>query len=274
MTISWQRVSAATLKTILPTASGVYWQADAATFTLEIPDYARFWVRAGTIRYACLGDLGDATVRLFGGGLPAAAAWVQKGYLALHAAAVATPDGVVLFAGSSASGKSTLAAAMAQRGYPVLADEVAPLCLAGTAPLAIDATSNCSVLLWQDAIIKLDLDPADYTPLRYGLPRYIVNGLGIPCVSSLRTDVRAIYLLNLHNDPPILQMQLDGSRRVLAITNASFNRYLPQSPDFRQRTFLQLAVKLADVPTYRLVRPRAGWSISELADRVLEDITV
>jgi len=46
----------------------------------------------------------------------------RRGRLCLHASAVVTPDGAVLFVGKSGLGKSTLAAYLAQQGFAVLCD--------------------------------------------------------------------------------------------------------------------------------------------------------
>jgi hypothetical protein len=48
---------------------------------------------------------------------------VMRGYEALHAAAVDSPDGVVAIAGPSGAGKSTLAAELMRRGWPLFADD-------------------------------------------------------------------------------------------------------------------------------------------------------
>jgi hypothetical protein len=51
----------------------------------------------------------------------------MKGHEALHASAVATRTGVVIFCAASESGKSTLAYALSQRGYPQWADDAVVL---------------------------------------------------------------------------------------------------------------------------------------------------
>ena len=135
----------------------------------------------------------------------------------------------------------------------------------------MQSAPDCDVLLWQDALTNLGLDSTDHTPLRPGLSRFIVSGLGSPCAAPGATTVRAVYLLGNHNDATIQRQPLEGSQRVLALIGASFNRYLPQPPGLRQRMFLQLATKLVNVPVYRLLRPRDGWSASACADQVLED---
>ena len=48
----------------------------------------------------------------------------QRGLLALHASAVAMPDGLVVICGPSGAGKSTLAAVLAGRGHPLVADDM------------------------------------------------------------------------------------------------------------------------------------------------------
>jgi hypothetical protein len=275
MSVVWEEVAAAQLPSALaaPAAAGVYWQADADTFLLELPNVVRFLVERGAIRYARLGDdASAATVRMIGGGLPTAAAWVQRGCLALHAAAVATPAGAVVLAGASASGKSVLAATLAQRGYPILADEVTPLGVSDDCPLSLAAHQHAEPLLWQDALTHLGLDAVALTPVRPGLARFAVAGLAAPSPVADKPAVAAIFLLGVHNQPEVRCTQLEGRSRVLAVMNAAYNRYLPQSPALRQRTFLQVTAQLAATPVYWLLRPRSGWSAPAVADCLLEHI--
>jgi len=272
MSVVWEEVAAAQLPSALPApiAAGVYWQADADTFLLELPNVARFLVERSAIRFARLGEVDAATVRMVGGGLPTAAAWVQRGCLALHAAAVATPAGAVALAGASATGKSVLAATLAQRGYPILADEVTPLAVSDDCLLSLAAHQHAEPLLWQDALTHLGLDAAALTPVRPGLPRFAVAGLAAPPTVADKPAVAAIFILGVHNQPEVRCTQLEGRSRVLAVMNAAYNRYLPQSPALRQRTFLQVTAKLTATPVYWLLRPRSGWSASALADCVLD----
>lgn len=58
---------------------------------------------------------------LIGKVLPSAS--VMRGYEALHAAVIDTPDGVVAMMGAAGAGKSTLAAELMSRGWPLFADD-------------------------------------------------------------------------------------------------------------------------------------------------------
>jgi hypothetical protein len=63
-----------------------------------------------------------------------------RGYEALHAGAIATPDGAVAITAATGGGKSTLLAALLQRGQALMADDVLVLESRGTqAPLAFPA---------------------------------------------------------------------------------------------------------------------------------------
>lgn len=51
----------------------------------------------------------------------------QRGLLPLHAAALASPRGIILLVGESGAGKSTLSAALTARGLGLVAEDLAPL---------------------------------------------------------------------------------------------------------------------------------------------------
>jgi hypothetical protein len=69
-----------------------------------------------------------------------------QGYEALHAGAVATPDGVVAITAAAGGGKSTLLTELLQRGLDLMADDVLVLKSRGMeAPLAHPAPPSMTV---------------------------------------------------------------------------------------------------------------------------------
>ena len=70
--------------------------------------------------------------------------------LVLHASAVATPDGAIVFAGAPGQGKSTLATALALRGFPLVSDDFLVIDQSGAAPLALP--SGVAPRLWPDSV--------------------------------------------------------------------------------------------------------------------------
>uniref|UniRef100_B8HXX2 HPr kinase n=1 Tax=Cyanothece sp. (strain PCC 7425 / ATCC 29141) TaxID=395961 RepID=B8HXX2_CYAP4 len=76
-----------------------------------------------------------------------------QGVTCLHASAVVLQNRVVVFMGEAGAGKSTTAAAFAQRGYPVLSDDVVALVEANDRFMVQPAYPR--IRLWQESVIAL-----------------------------------------------------------------------------------------------------------------------
>ena len=72
-----------------------------------------------------------------------------RGVVCLHASVVASPAGAVAFVGPPQAGKSTTAALLAQAGYPVLSDDVAPLWLVNDVVMV--QPTHPRLRLWEDS---------------------------------------------------------------------------------------------------------------------------
>lgn len=82
----------------------------------------------------------------------------QRGYLVLHASAVALEGRVVVFVGSSGEGKSTTAAAMHRRGHPLLADDLVAVDLTGAEPTVYPGFSRVKLTYTAAAALGYDQD--------------------------------------------------------------------------------------------------------------------
>ena len=100
------------------------WESAPGLFLLEVDGVARYLVREGREIVVERAGNDDGAVTAFLLGSVLAACLQQRGILTLHASAMATDDGAVLFAGHSGVGKSTLMAALTERGYAMLSDDV------------------------------------------------------------------------------------------------------------------------------------------------------
>jgi hypothetical protein len=94
-------------------------------YWLQFPELADFRISPNAQEIHCfpLSDIPEHTIRhlLLDQVLPRCMA--HQGYLLLHASAVQTPHGLVLFTGPSGAGKSTLAGYFHQSGYPAISDD-------------------------------------------------------------------------------------------------------------------------------------------------------
>lgn len=145
-----------------------------------------------------------------------------KGTICLHASAILIEDKVVVLVGDSGAGKSTTAAAFAQRGYPVLSDDVVALVDRGDRFLVQPAYPR--IRLWKESVAALygspealplivptnptwdkrylDLTQPGYsfpaTPLPIGAIYFLGNRssrLAVPKIEAIATQQQLISLL-------------------------------------------------------------------------------
>jgi hypothetical protein len=96
--------------------------------------------------------------------LPIAAA--LNGLTPIHASAVSTPEGAIVFLGKSGAGKSTTALALAHHtGWPMLADDVCAISARAGTVVPLVHSGPAVSRLWQNTVEKLGVDTFGY-PLR------------------------------------------------------------------------------------------------------------
>ena len=108
--------------------------------------------------------------------------WHQRGQLPLHASAVGLNGKVVAIAGQSGAGQSTLAAALASKGCPVLADDI-----------AIIDPKSCELLagqrrlrLWNSALDQLGIAQAGLVRAMSRSEKYIFEAERKPAPERMR----------------------------------------------------------------------------------------
>jgi hypothetical protein len=87
----------------------------------------------------------------------------QRGFLVLHASAVAVGQEAWIFLGASRWGKSTFAAALCRHGARLLSDDVTAVTLHGGRPMA--SPGYPQIKLWPDSAEALGWTPGSLSPL-------------------------------------------------------------------------------------------------------------
>jgi hypothetical protein len=179
-----------------PEASGPTWEMAGDRFLLRIPGIARFLLTGGRVlAFAPEGPVDD--VRAFVIGTAFGILLHQRGAIVLHASAVKVGGKAVVFCGASGAGKSTLAAALGQRGYPLVTDDVCAVSFdAAGAPVI--SPDGRQLKLWAQAIAQLGLPHGE--PVRDAIEKFYVEpaeafGAAMP--------LGAIYVLR-EARPPIV----------------------------------------------------------------------
>ena len=116
-------------------------------------------------------DVTDQDLCTFLLGPPVAALLIQRGMVVLHGNALEKGGRAVAVMGHSGAGKSTLAYALMQQGWRLLTDD-----LVAITPDGLVLPGIPCIKLWHDAAKGFGLDPAQLTPIRQGMHKYLLMG--------------------------------------------------------------------------------------------------
>ena len=180
------------------TASGATWQIAGKQMLFRIPDIARFLLDDGReIVVSPESEAAVADVPVFILGTVFGILLHQREQVVLHASAVEVNGRAVLFCGASGAGKSTLAAALTERGYPLVTDDFCALTLDGPgAPLA--QSDGRQLKLWAQAIDRLELASSRGAHVRKSLEKFYVKPRE---VFTAPLPLAAVYILREARPP-------------------------------------------------------------------------
>lgn len=237
-------------------------------FLFRIPAAGRFLVRAAEpVRVQRAPGATDADVRCFLDGPVAAAAALLRGLIPLRAATVVIGGRAVAIAGTSASGKSTLAAALALRGHGVLADAVTPIATGDGGPLAHAHAPD--PVLWPDMMATLGIDPGTGRRVRPALPK-LAFPLGERAAPA---PLAAVVFLRRDNrrDTPAPE-RVTGIAKVSPLLNSTWHRGLVGPLGLSARRFASMTeiVSACECVELQVTAQRA--SPAELA-ALVEEVT-
>jgi hypothetical protein len=240
------------------------WQAGPMAFLLNLENIGRILVTDGS--RIVVEPIEGADPRMIGvyiNGSALAALLQQRGLLPLHASAVKTPVGAVLFAGASGAGKSTLASTLNDRGYTCLTDDVSAVSINDGGEAVIHPAYG-HLRLWQDATEKLGYDTVQRTKAASGFPKF-----EFPIAPAGHAPVRIdrVYFVEPHWDGDLVIQAQDQREALNGIFERSYRRNFHPGQGLQAQHFsLATALKSA-VKTYRVLRPK-----SECPPRMVADL--
>jgi hypothetical protein len=186
----------------------------------------------------------------------------QRGLLPLHASAIGGKSGAVAFLASSGQGKSTLAAHLAQRGFPVLADDV---CLIDTTQpgTAMVIPTAPWLKLWRNSLENLGRQAE-------GLDRVFSEDdkYRLPLAAALQPEpiFKLVFLEGHEGSSPTTEMEeLSRLEALPLLMNLTHHAYLLEATGQREENFLRCGRVLSQATAYRLNRP---WGLTHLESTV------
>jgi hypothetical protein len=178
-----------------------------------------------------------------------------RGRLALHASCVRVGDGVVVLAGPPGAGKSTTAAALAERGMAVLSDDLTALDLddAGGPPIAWPSFDH--LRLWPDGerVVLGEGGRLDRITPTWDKRRFPLQG---DAFADEPLPVRAILALLPRRGARTVMRTIEPARALVTLATLTYANYLLDAT-MRAHELRQLGALVRAVPV-RAVTPPIG----------------
>lgn len=193
----------------------------------------------------------------------------QRGIVPLHSSVVLSKLGALLIAGPSGAGKSTLAGALADSGYPVLADDIGALSLdsSGKAQVALGIRR---LRLARQALKQLNLDADRYARTPGGVEKFEVPPTCWPSTSPPPNQypIAAIIFLSAWDRPEVLTDAVSGANKVQLLLNHTYRDCFLSGAKSQQDRLKMAYALAAQVPMFSVSRPSSNVHLDDLLDTV------
>jgi hypothetical protein len=194
--------------------------------------------------------------------------WIEsRGWPVLHCVGIEVGERAVLLLGPGGTGKSTIAAAMAQRGRRVLGDDVVALAVTGEVVEAIPSYPLMG--LWPGSTVLADVDGLQQAPRLY--PTADKRALPMPerVFCPDRRPVAAIYSLIRGSDAvEMAAHRLSPTRTVLECVTQSVSKRSVQGVGLQPARLKVFARLAASVPAFRVSFPSGPAGLEALFELV------
>lgn len=244
-----------------------YYAVHNDSIAFNMPGAAIFLVQAGRrIVVSPFPHADERKIRLYLLGSCMGALLLQRHILPLHGSAVVIQGNAYAFIGHSGAGKSTLAAAMLNRGLPLLTDDVIPVTLnAQNIPMVIPAYPQQK--LWRKSIHALGLDSISYAPLYQEVDKY-----AIPVAaqfSSTAVPLAGIFELSVSSNAMTQIEPVAGLHRFPLLVNHTYRNFLIPLLNMEQWHFNISAQIAAKASFITIARSNNAFTADHLTAQIL-----
>ncbi|MBC8254062.1 MAG: hypothetical protein H8E35_08535 [Ardenticatenia bacterium] len=198
----------------------------------------------------------------------------QRGELVLHASAVASRDGAIVFLGKTGLGKSTLCASFCQQGFALLTDDCLLLRREGQRFWGLP--SYPGLRLWPETRKALSLDSLEFVPVaQYTSKGRIQLHSGRLPFCTGPVPVERLYVLAPSDEGPAIERvricPMKSSEAFLELVNASF-RLDTTDRNRNRRAFEHTDQAVSALAVFRLSFPREISFLPSVREAVLEHL--
>lgn len=248
---------------------GVLFEAAPNDFLFHLNQIGAFRVQNGnkiTIEVKSGTNLEELSLFVLGSAI--SALLHQKNILPIHGCSVLSDSGAIVFTGQSSVGKSSLAAELHNRGFPILTDDVAAITSKGTGGFLIHPGIPY-FKLWYDVITHMK-NEGEYKRVRPHLKKYRV-----PIENSFCNEPRSlqkIVLLKTNNSGKFKMNEIFGIAKINTLINNTFRIQYVEGLGIASFHFNYISQIANQIPIFIVERPKAPLLIKELADFIVDSI--
>ena len=249
---------------------GVAYELNADSFLLKVPGVAKFLVNHGNeIVIDKHNSADDHDIALFTINTPIGALLYQRGYLPLHASAIAINGGCAIFTGISGAGKSTIFASFHEHGYHVLADEVCAISLS-TNGVPYVQPGVAYTYLWRDVLDHFGKDVSKLIHRNNNPEKYKLHIEERFCQEAL--PLRRIYVLTTKNTLGIEIEEIQGKDKFLPIKQNAYRPRIGKEISNAAAAFMMQAGIGKHTVVKRVSRPHGIINIDQLRELIIKDM--
>lgn len=246
-------------------------QVSPNQFLLSLDNVARYLVENGnSITIEPVVGVGEEEIRLFLMSSVWSALLLQRGILPLHGSCISVKDRAIVIGGYSGNGKSTLAAALMQAGYPLIADELCGVIVSeNSLPFILPGFPQ--VLLWTDSLQKLGIESHGLSRVRPNMEKYALNSGNSQMIE--RVPFEQLYILSVINTPTYQVVPLKGISKVSAIVDSTYRVQHVGGLGLNVLHFKQCTDIAKNIKVKNIERPTYPFDIPALVRLITEDFS-
>lgn len=217
-------------------------------------------------------SISEDVLRLYLFGSAIGALLQQRGYLTLHASAIKTDKGAVLFAGDSGAGKSTTLQEFLRRGYKKLSDDTIALYYDEERAKVICLPSYPQSKIWQKTADLFDHDTTQLRQLHLDMDKYALSTKEHFYDHEL--PLYAIYILQVSDEADeVMLEEVNGLEKFKAINDNTYRNVYSYKLPYRQEHFNIASNISQNYQVMRIKRPYGTLTIREVCDNIEKSFT-
>lgn len=236
-------------------------QAASDQYQLRLPDVGDFAVTDGQrITVAPRAGCNDELLRLYLYSQCFGALFLQRRQIVLHASAIETSKGALIFLGPSGAGKSTLAAGLANQGHKLLSEDMCVLRRGSHGGFEV-RPGPMQLRLWRNSAELLGYDPNDMQKVWHLEDKLYAT---LPPEADARpVPVCGLYLLGVGDAQTVTRVAMSKPEQIAALLTNVFRGEYAAALGARPALLEAAAALLSGTQIFHLSRPAKGFTVQE-----------